>query len=309
MQYLYMPPETLCQDFIPPYTCQGDSSEYPDGDYTLIVTAYDVAGNSSSESIAVTLHKVDYDNPHVDITQPLNGAVVSGPTAVCADASDATSGIDTVEYYIDGTYFYCLAASEPYCCEIDLTTVPAGPYQLVALARDLAGNEDQDSISINIESDQTPPIVTITAPSDGAVVSGIVTGYADASDNESGMDRVEFFIPELSDDPICVDYTETYSCEVDTTTVPNGVYTVVADAYDRLNNVASDSISATVDNPIGCQQWTATNSEHAAEGRAYRSWFVYYAVGSDDRLGYSSTTTTVYETGSEPGVFRLGECP
>jgi len=47
--------------------------------------------------------------------------------------------------------------------------------------------------------------------------------------------------------------------------------------------------------------YTATNSEHRDEGRAYRQWswgewsYVYYAVGSGDYLGSGSDETTLRE--------------
>ena len=62
----------------------------------------------------------------------------------------------------------------------------------------------------------------------------------------------------------------------------------------------------------GCQNFTSTNDEHVANGRATKtsSWFysTYYAVGSNESLGYYGTTsTTLYE--NSPGYFsKIEDC-
>jgi hypothetical protein len=63
-----------------------------------------------------------------------------------------------------------------------------------------------------------------------------------------------------------------------------------------------------------CRQWTETNSAHLEAQRAYRQWrffwFHYYAVGSDDSLGYSGwSTSTLREEGASQGIYHEGACP
>lgn len=59
------------------------------------------------------------------------------------------------------------------------------------------------------------------------------------------------------------------------------------------------------DPPGTCE--TATNSQHAAAGRAYRSILLFRATGSEDLLGTSSSTTSVEET--SPGYWeRVASC-
>lgn len=248
---------------------------------------------------------VDPNPPMVDITEPAEEAVLNKVETVCADASDDVA-IDRVVFSIpDGRI--CTAYSAPYCCEWNTASVANGDYTLTATAYDTADNTDTSSIQVTVDNpiDDDPPAVSITAPEDGAVVSGTVTSYADAADDVA-IDRVEFSIPDYT---LCTDYTAPYSCSGDTTLVENGDYEFTVTAYDTSGNSTSSSITVSVQNTPVCREWTATNSEHEAAGRAYSEvnfFRRYYAVGSNDNLGYARTTTTLRET--RPGFFEKGSC-
>ena len=92
----------------------------------------------------------------------------------------------------------------------------------------------------------------------------------------------------------------------------NTVYTVkliVKYADGSVNELTGPSIE------VGrrCREWTATNTTHGSEGRAYPAWFwfwlQYYGVGSDDPLGFAWSSTTLRE--EEPGTafYEKGACP
>jgi hypothetical protein len=61
-----------------------------------------------------------------------------------------------------------------------------------------------------------------------------------------------------------------------------------------------------------CQEWTATNATHRLEGRAYRAWswfwLRYYAVGSDDPLGYAWNITILREEKPGAAFYEQGPC-
>jgi PKD repeat protein len=91
-----------------------------------------------------------------------------------------------------------------------------------------------------------PPSVSITSPSDGAIVSGTVSITADASD-DNGVDQVEFFVDNnrLGTD---ADGSDGWSASWDTTGASEGSHTVSATATDTAGQTASDSVGVTVDN-------------------------------------------------------------
>ncbi|MFZ2406468.1 MAG: Ig-like domain-containing protein, partial [Methylobacter sp.] len=111
-------------------------------------------------------------------------------------------------------------------------------------------------------ADTIPPKINITAPADGAAVSGTaVTVSADASDNED-LESVQF---ELDGANLgSLDTTAPYSISWDTTTTANGIHTLTAVAGDEAGNKARSSpVAVTVSNPIDIR--VSGNSDDAEE--------------------------------------------
>jgi hypothetical protein len=93
--------------------------------------------------------------------------------------------------------------------------------------------------------DTTAPTTSITAPANGATVSGVVNVTANASDNV-GVTRVEFWLDGVIKS---TDATSPYAWSWDTATSANGAHSIVSKAYDAANNVGtSATINVTVSN-------------------------------------------------------------
>jgi hypothetical protein len=132
----------------------------------------------------------------------------------------------------------CTAVTASASQSAGVWTIPVGDTT-ITIASD-------GSISVESSSDSTPPTVSITSPADGATVSGTITVTAAASDNiavagvqfqHNGVNWVE-------------DTTAPYSASGDTTTVPNGTYTLTAVARDAAGNrTTSAPVTVTVSNP------------------------------------------------------------
>lgn len=85
--------------------------------------------------------------------------------------------------------------------------------------------------------DVTAPTVNLTAPANGATLSGNVDLTASASD-AVGVTKVEFYV---SGSLLGVDQTAPYSLTWNTADVANGSYTLMAKAFDAAGNVGSDN--------------------------------------------------------------------
>lgn len=95
--------------------------------------------------------------------------------------------------------------------------------------------------------DTTPPIVEITYPRSGDIVSGAVVVSVSASDDR-GVARVELYKNGVL---FAVDSEEPYEFYWDTTSEPDGAYTLVARAYDAAGNVGeSGAVSVNVVNSM-----------------------------------------------------------
>jgi poly(3-hydroxybutyrate) depolymerase len=94
-----------------------------------------------------------------------------------------------------------------------------------------------------------------------------------------------------------------------------GTYLLIYNVSDSEGCAAREVIRTIIVG--GCEQWTATNAEHAAANRAESGtcyWFFfpytcYHAVGSGDSLGTASTTTTLRQERADEMVYELGACP
>ena len=109
----------------------------PDGAHNLYVVATDTLGNSTtSPAISVT---VDHLAPTVALTNPVNGAAITGLVNLAVNAFDSV-GVQKVEYYRDSSILLGTSLSAPFNLSWDATTATSGAHTLFAVATDLAGN-------------------------------------------------------------------------------------------------------------------------------------------------------------------------
>ncbi len=145
--------------------------------------------------------------------------------------------------------------------------------------------------------DSTRPDVSITAPANGATVSGTVLLAATASDNV-GVVSVTFFVDGNS---IGTDSTAPYEQSWDTTSVPNGPHRIRADARDAAGNIGSHQVDVTVDNADRIAPTAVAGSDVSVPpGTAV----TLDASASNDNVGIVDYTWTFNDGGSQllPGV-------
>lgn len=145
----------------------------------------------------------------------------------------------------------------------DLTSFAGQTIQIF-----LQGKEDfelqtsfvMDDFALNVTTpgaDTTPPTTSVTAPANGATVSGTVAVTATASDNV-GVTQMQILI----DGSVAASNTNatSLSFNFNSTTVANGSHTIVSKAFDAAGNVGtSATVTVTVSN-------TATVTELIGNG-------------------------------------------
>jgi Big-like domain-containing protein/collagenase-like protein with putative collagen-binding domain len=112
--------------------------------------------------------------------------------------------------------------------------------------------------------DTTPPMVSITAPAQGATVMGTVSVTANASDNV-GVASVQFQVDSANVGSLAT--TAPYSHSWNTTSVANGSHTLTAVAKDTAGNSTTSSgvivtVSNTVNTSMGPLVQSSTNSRY-----------------------------------------------
>ncbi|MGZ8222649.1 MAG: Ig-like domain-containing protein, partial [Methylobacter sp.] len=180
-----------------PYSLVWDTGTALDGNHSLTAVARDAAGNTATSSIvSVTVNNPVADTilPIVSMAAPANGASVSGTIPVSADAAD-NIGIVGVQFQLDGANLGAEVTAAPYLIAWDTAMVLDGSHVLTAVARDAAGNTATSvAVSVTVNNpvvDTILPTVSLTAPANGASVSGTIPVSADAADN-IGVVGVQF---------------------------------------------------------------------------------------------------------------------
>ncbi len=157
---------------------------------------------------------------------------------------------------------------------------------------DAAGIYCAGSVSrtLTIYNDTTNPTAYRTSPASGSYIRGTISISADASDDLSGIERVEFY--RNGPTYLGTDYSAPYSFDWDTTSVSDGSYSLYVKAYDNsgLNSGYRGDISGnagvTVDNNAPT---TNVNGNGYLEGTWTNSSVTLTASCSDSASGCNST--------------------
>src|SRR5215213_4538112 len=123
-----------------PYTFQWDSTSVANGPHTFFGQATDIAGNTSTVAITVSVNNgiPDTTPPSVAISSPANGSKVSVNLPVYVNASDNVSVV-RVELYADGV-LVSASNSAPFTTKWSTKKVAAGAHSLQCKAYDRVGN-------------------------------------------------------------------------------------------------------------------------------------------------------------------------
>lgn len=208
-------------------------------------------------------------------------------------------GIETTIPMVQGT---------SWSAAVPVASDKVGTISYFITATDPSGNTARDpptgTYSITI-TDNDPPTVTITQPTNGAIVGGTISILATASDN-IGVASVEFLDGTTS---IFIDNTPPYSASWSTALTIDGTHTITTKALDAAGNSASDMITVTVDNqaptapssltgtPASPTQidlsWTASSDNTAVTG---------YQIFRDNTPVATVTGTTYSDTALSAGT-------
>ena len=188
-----------------------------------------------------------WDLPRIDVVEK----VLLGQASACVTAPP-TYVLQTEEGNPTGSLTsysgYCVGDIKITTDGVNLFTVSAngavnqGPNELTAAALPQSFTLDDGGGG----ADTSAPATSITAPTNGATVSGTVAVDASASDN-IGVTRVEFYLDGAL---MSTDTTSPYSWSWNTTTATNASHSLTSKAFDAAgNSTTSTAVSVTVNNP------------------------------------------------------------
>jgi subtilisin family serine protease len=245
----------VASDTTAPYAFSWDSTTVANGTATLTATAYDAAGNSATSSpVSVNVSNTvapppDTTPPTVAIASP-TGGTVSGNVTVSVNASDNV-GVTRVDLLVNGA---TVATSNvgPWQFTWNSTTVANGSATLTARAYDAAGNvATSASVSVNVSngsgtsaSDTTPPVVSITSPSNGSTVSGKSAWIkASATDNSGAAGITQRLYIDTKLVSTVTGGSLSYNWNL--RKVASGSHTIKVTATDAAGNAATVQVQVT----------------------------------------------------------------
>lgn len=245
--------------------CNIDTADFADGYYYLRAGATDVSGNNKTIS-----RRVVFDNtkPSAQITYPSDDSALKGAFTVEGTASDATSGIDRVEYTVTqisglgGSYVASVSSGTANYTggnfNFDVAGLVDDFYRLKVQAFDNAGNWKYHYIDVQV--DNTRPGLSFVSPDDGEFVSGDMEAevLADSLDG-SGIKTVAINLYNAANENPLIKScgsnssvgglaTYEFSCVLDTTEQVDGTYTLRSGTTDMAGNNKTITRQFVIDN-------------------------------------------------------------
>ena len=187
--------------------------------------------------------------PVVQFLTPANNQTVSGTVNITASSSDNVA-VTYVFYAVDGAPITGQLTTAPYSFAWNTASTTNGPHLLKATTHDPSGNNSTSTITVIVNNstttpDTTAPLVAITAPANGASVSGVANITASSTDNV-GVTGVKFLIDnvQLGSEDLVAPFTIPWT----TTGSTNGSHSISAVSRDAAGNRATSTVSVTVNN-------------------------------------------------------------
>jgi hypothetical protein len=246
------------------YLYSWNTTSVPDGTYTLQSAATDGAG-LTAHSAGISI-RVD-NQPKTSVVVPATGTTVDALTTLDATAS-APSGISItkVQFVLTGgaanQYDQTVigtATATPfgYISSWVTPAVPDGTYTLQSVATDALGEtSNSQPITITVQNNA---ITTVVVPTGGSTVSGnvVLDATASAPPGQGPITEVQFTAEGIQDGQPTYQVLGTatptlygWVFVLNTTSLPNGEYSLQSVATDAIGGGASNAVGITVDNNV-----------------------------------------------------------
>lgn len=180
----------------------------------------------------------DQTAPTVAITSPAGGTNLTGSVDVLASATD-NAAVAAVQFKLDGAPLGLEDTTAPFGVTWSTIAAAPGAHTLTAVARDFEGNlTTSAAVAVNVV-DQIAPAIALTAPANGALVTGLVNVTATASDDVAVV-GVRF---QLDGSDLGAEVTAApYAVAWDTSVATPGPHSLVAVARDAAGNVTTTAL-------------------------------------------------------------------
>jgi hypothetical protein len=200
--------------------------------------------------------------PSVSITSPANGATVTDPVTIMANASDPDGSVASVQFF-SGRTSLGQVSNPPYQITASLG---AGTHNISAEATDNKGAIATSAvITVTVPAPNSPPTVSLSSPTNGAsfTAPANITLTAQAADADGSVSMVEFFangtsLGVISSSPFQFNWNN----------VPAGNYAITAKATDNAGaSTVSAAVQISVNTPVNTTPPTLSGASKTSDGK------------------------------------------
>jgi M6 family metalloprotease-like protein len=211
-------------------------SNLPSGIYSFTAKAFDNLG-ATSEFTVSNIQVGNNTAPVVSITSPVTNQSFAAPATITinTDVTDAEGNVLKVDFY-NGSALLGTDFTAPY--SYTWNNVPAGVYNITALATDNLGASSSSTRNNIAVVANTAPTISITSPvtNQSFAAPASITINTNVNDAENNISKVEFYVGSTM---LGSDLTAPYSYTWNN--VPAGVYNITALVTDSYNATASST--------------------------------------------------------------------
>jgi len=221
-----------------PYTL--DAGGLADGVHTVTLIATDAPGNTTQESVNITIDRTDPYFVQGVAADPA-GCTNADTEVITWEGADDGCGIAKAEMFVDGSPVPDNPVTSPY--DLDVSGLADGSHTVSVVLTDQADHTAEDDTTITL--DKTDPYFVSDPAADPAACTNentiVITWGAD--DDGCGVDKAEIFVNgnPVADNPVSSPY------DLDVSGLGNGAHPVTVVVTDKGGNTVQKSVNVTRD--------------------------------------------------------------
>ena len=231
------------------FTAAIDLSALADATYTIVVDAYDLAGNRDR---LITSLLIDTDAPSITITSVAGDNIVNAAEVAAVEVIGSTSGVEddqSLTLSIGGVEASATTTNNAFATTIDLSALTDGTYSASASLTDAVGNSASASIS-NIVQDTVAPSLTIISVASDNVIDGTEAAAVAIVGTTSGAE---------DEQPVTITITDGTTTVEASTTIANNAFSLEVDLSTLADSTSIAASAATTDLAGNPTSTTVTN--------------------------------------------------